>query len=466
MNQQPSRLDNILEVTGGFMWSVELSGNLSRRGVTLAESAMVRVGQLHDGDLLAEVRTAGVWEPDEIADITIVIESHAGQRLELEHCYRHDFDMDYSATPVQATALMFPGSIVLSPRVREVDGSPSRITFGLLNLEASGDIKLLFDTDRFTIRQVSDYDTQRHLLAHLRRPRVTYEATVTSDSNQLDSRQIFEDMDTLCRLLSLFRGTRIEWVYAQVHDQSGEIAGVQRRDPFARGFGQLSLIPTSPYALLEKFNQPAEPLGYAISRTIHVYRARRDVLRLPHLIEAVLDAMSETDFIELRGAKACVALEMILHAYERAELAPYDPDPLTYAQQRKVRKAIQPVARQAATDVGVPERLLSHIDQNSAGLFRMPLGERLQLLSDQLGAGLSQDEIRRVVKVRNRLVHTGGFLPPEALSNLPSERSEATLTQYLIVLDAVHRLLLKTIGYEGPYLDRRLGLDKTTTVTI
>lgn len=167
--------------------------------------------------------------------------------------------------------------------------------------------------------------------------------------------------DDVCYLLSVARGTKINWI-TRVDELDGRIAGENRSSRITKPYGALPVID---YRRLED-------TGYFLNATIETYLQRRDAWHLSlGLIDAYLDAKSANDYLQLRGVKLAVAIEMLKSSFLTATCRPWFIRPEFEFEQTKgdLQKKVKDVLKGAQWDS--EER--SALYKNLAGLNRFPL---------------------------------------------------------------------------------------------
>jgi hypothetical protein len=105
----------------------------------------------------------------------------------------------------------------------------------------------------------------------------------------------------VCYLLSVARGTKVAWIQEELLNTDGVRTHLNHSPQITKPFTPLAPIEPSRIGGIPEF----------LEMTYHVYVERREVYRLDHgTIDSVLDAKVQTDFLETRGAKLAVALEV------------------------------------------------------------------------------------------------------------------------------------------------------------
>lgn len=311
-----------------------------------------------------------------------------------------------------------------------------------------------------TLRRVSDYDVAARRLRT--RDRVATTCTATISLKELsDSARSISAADrvitNLCALLSVARGTKVQWISRSKSLLDGTVIERCHNTNVVRPFGWMAPIDARSGKATKSFVENAYP----------VFLAREHSFRLLAMIDAYTSARSDTDFVEMRGAKLTVALEAIKQEFINGHdvstgllLGPEITGPITVdfiesiANQLRAYKVEEGIIGQIATK------------QNVINLFRRTFRDMLTTMADELGIELDAEELRWFVRSRNALIHNGKFWcslePPTPGSPRPKNSTEELLFD-VYFLD---RIMLAVCGHEGEYVDWRdlQGSSRATVV--
>jgi hypothetical protein len=173
-----------------------------------------------------------------------------------------------------------------------------------------------------------------------------------------------------------------------------------------------------------------------------------------------LDAKAEQDFLETRGAKLAVAMEMLKAVF--LEL-PDSPAKEFVLDEEVFKKLAQPIS-EAVNKILEQERVEK--DNRKAicgnkkieGLNRRAFRYFIDKLCKQIGLKVEKTEIKLFVECRDKLVHKGRFYYEAATKQerekcppLPSKTHE-----YFFLVNFLDRIFLKLLGYSGVYIDWRV----------
>jgi hypothetical protein len=303
-----------------------------------------------------------------------------------------------------------------------------------------------------SIRPLKHYAKIKRRIKTLRSTAVTCE--VISDILQDCGRvRLKEVVDDLCYLLSVARGTRNQWIYCDLYDESG---GLVMRTHSSRV--------TKPYCSLAVIDPRCDgryETKAFLEQSYSAYVSKRDSYRLNRgTIDAYLDAKAENDYLETRGVKLAVALEMLNAVF--VELPDSSAEEFVLDQE-DFKKHVQPIS--AAIDkileregVEKNERKAICSEMKIEGLNRRAFRYFIGKLCRQIGLKVEEKEIGLFVECRDKLVHRGRFYCEVATNEerkkyppLPSKTDE-----YFFLVNFLDRIFLKLLGYSGIYIDWRV----------
>jgi hypothetical protein len=387
------------------------SGNLRLRSGTLVGCSF-EAGQLPNGDVLVLSHSSlNVWE-DDAAD-RLTGETSDGWSIEAELDVSIDFLSEHAELPC---GTYFAHRAVQMQATRESTAAIHR--YGIVNFRFMG-------TERFTVRDsanrplrhewrlrvdladvrgsipvlvepVAGYRNIASELSALRGITVTCEAVI--DAAQL-RRGVNPDVviGDLCLVLSVARGTRVEWLYRRDLDAAGAEVSVAHFSHITRRFQPLAPLDHRAGAR-EHTKRFVEGAYAALPSAEKTYELRRG------LIAAYVDSRTEDDFLEMRGVKVSVLAEMIKAQHGRHAVG-------------------------------------------SRPRFRAALGSCCR----EVGFAPTEEDLKDFVSTRNRLLHEGRFRS-DPTAPLPCRFANQT-AEYFFMLSFIDRFFLKLFGYSGPFLD-------------
>ena len=169
-----------------------------------------------------------------------------------------------------------------------------------------------------------------------------------------------------------------------------------------------------------------------------------------NVIDSYLDAKSEGDFLEMRGVKLAVAVEMLKASFIEATGHPeYMMDPEEFALLLPDLKAALKSSVGAA--LNSPQRRCAYGHLQS--LNRLQFREVLKPLCDFLGLEVNDEDLSLFVKSRNNLIHHGRFTSDRRYKLEGTGNFNDSTQEYFWLAHFVDRLFLRLVDYDGPYFD-------------
>lgn len=236
-------------------------------------------------------------------------------------------------------------------------------------------------------------------------------------------------MDDLCYLLSVARGTKIQWIYIDRRAVDNCVISRQHLNRSTKRYNSSKLIPASG---IDEF----------IKCTYPIYKEKRIALRLDKgLIDAYLDAQSQEDYIETRAVKLAVTIEMLkatLLELPEFELNEYimDNDYFKYQIAPKLCDKLQG---------DLEFDCLNNINCINRVSFRRILKNICKFVCPML-----KKDINKFVDSRNSLVHNARFYCQ--MLNPKCDNSEK-VDEYFFLINFINILFLRILGYNGDYYD-------------
>lgn len=180
---------------------------------------------------------------------------------------------------------------------------PSTVHFGITNfvLDRSFSLDLEHAGTVVPIRviPVKDYPRVVQRVRGLRTIDVTCEA-VGFLSKATSTAELEQVIDHVCSLLSVGRGTKIEWIYQDIYDERGTLLSRLHGSRITKEYGPHSI-----------FRNEREIRAF-VERTYSTYITNRERYQLAgRTIDMYLDAKAELDYLQVRGVKMAVAMEVI-----------------------------------------------------------------------------------------------------------------------------------------------------------
>lgn len=278
------------------------------------------------------------------------------------------------------------------------------------------------------------------------RDRQAITATLTVDGG--DRTHAVQLADHFCELASYANGCRVQWLHLEGLNAEGAAVSAWLSARITGPFIRLPLIADAAFwpfvreqwATYQAFRQ-AEPA-----------HARR-------LLGMLMNATSSDDFLELRGLKLASAVD----ALTTIVLPSPRPNPFVSNGRRDaflstIRQAIRdhaPTALRPDT-TQTPDhqaRWTQQMTDKAPELVRPAFRELIQELCDVLAIAVPPEDTAQFIRARNELVHEARYVCQRV--TVPDGWPFTSPAQeYFWLLRYVDRLVLRTLGYRGPFLDR------------
>ena len=285
----------------------------------------------------------------------------------------------------------------------------------------------------FIIRPVSDYKNIINDIEYTRDVAVTADILVDGSIENKD--KIIHIVDNICRLLSLAKGTKINWISYTIENNDGEILEKYYSNRVTKSYSVLRLI---------SYENPIDLKNY-VESTYANYINKLNDWKFDIIIEEFIDAVKEGDYLEFRGLKLAVTMEFILGKYKSLNNCEfYIPE--DEFDKNKIDSRIKKALKYALQDILLPEQIVS-LSKGTKGLNRRIFRESLVKLYKNLKITLSKEEKEKIesfIKLRNNLVHRSDFQP---------FKEPISWNNYRFMLAFVSKIILGLLGYVGDYID-------------
>ena len=247
---------------------------------------------------------------------------------------------------------------------------------------------------------IADADSLHRQVITSKDFRVLSEVIVPVDVD-CDGTEFTQAMADLCLVLSVARGTRVQWVYRE--DWSD--ATLVRRSH--RSYLTKQYCPLAP---IPEYVEYAEATQRFITQALDALPTRNSFLLERGTIAVYLDAKAENDYMQIRGAKIAVAIERLKDVFLKVP-------------ESGVREFVMPESQfqqlvpQLSTAIKsvLPPELSSDVVQQVAGESRLLMLNRtgfrrvLKALCRYVGFTPDKGELELFLMSRDYLVHTGEF---------------------------------------------------------
>ena len=313
--------------------------------------------------------------------------------------------------------------------------------FAIVNLTlANNDLVVEHPAGKARLRRVAGYEQVVRRFGTVKAIDVTAELHLEAPDR--DSREAAAD--DICALLSVARGTKIQWIAREDYTPSGDRLHRYHFSHVTKLFCPLPAIDP----------RKIEDTSRFLATAMRAYVERRENWGLSRgLLDAYLDAKSDIDYLQTRGVKLAVAMEMLKESFIQA--SGYQdlvrPRREFRAMTQDLKNALKKVMEQHHLDA--PQRAIVY--RNIEGLNRVPFENIVAALCTSIEMDVSDEHRKLFVKCRNSLVHTGRFYCETADDHDRAELPPhpGPVEAYCWLLHFLDRVLLRVVGYRGPYVD-------------
>ncbi len=358
--------------------------------------------------------------------------------------------------------------------VSQIPCPVKRVRYGLTNLEFRGTevaehefvlpLELHSRNDiaplKVRILPIRDYKSVIDRVTLMNGIDVTCEAEFETP-NELPQEDMERGVDALCYLLSITRGTKVQWIYCHRCDAEGR--------PVIREHYDRVTKPYSVGYIIHPGWEGRQATKSFIETGYPVFWARRNAYSLTNgLIDSYLDAKSEGNYIEIRSLELVAVMEMLKDVYLNSPDTTAKEFILDKATFRELQRTITDQVKRLG-NYGVSEADIELICNNMSGLNRTSFKRILQSLLGWIDHHVEEPELNLFVRCRNSLVHRGNFYAASDAEQClfyfdkvqvkdiqASTRRDASLAHYDFITSFVDRVFLKLFRYSGPYLDARV----------
>ncbi|MBK9163128.1 MAG: hypothetical protein IPM21_04325 [Acidobacteria bacterium] len=344
------------------------------------------------------------------------------------------------------------------------DKAPAKLRFGLTNFRMSR-AHILFDqywheclplrlTDNrewclVELKPAKDYKETMLRVSTLKSIEVTCTAEVDVEKFR-NVKEIDAVIGRLCLIASVARGTKIQWIFRDQLDKDGNLIRRTHAHRISKPYGPLSVIDC---------RADDNPTRLFIEQAYTVFCQRCKDYELDRgTIDSYIDAKSESDFMETRGAKLAVALEGLKHAFLHRDGSPFSefiiPDEKFEKLTPALTEAFDAVLKHDP-DVSPEQRSTFTNKARMRSFNRRSFRYSLTKLFEEIGFNPDKREVKLFIACRNKLVHAADFYCNAATA---PERAECApladpIEEYYFMVNFLDRIFLKLLGYAGEYIN-------------
>ena len=239
----------------------------------------------------------------------------------------------------------------------------------------------------------------------------------------------------LCMLLSLASAATVQWLYLEVIGENGQILETFRWNSKLNGRSSLPVISDMPPADLQDF----------ISAAFPHYRLGKDQWHLARTIRHYVDAVTPSDFLEMRGLKLAILLEFLRgrNALQNTGSAFLVSEESFSERKQALLKGVRRSIDDVFGDLLAAAR--EEMSHHVSGFFRRTFKRSLRSLLDDLRLDISKADLQKFIDIRNSLVHQASFMD--------SKTHGSPWEQFLHVKVLVDRILLAILRHQGYFHD-------------
>jgi len=359
-----------------------------------------------------------------------------------------DFDLDYTPNTHSENWVIYHLSemMVQMTKGKQVDS----LRFGLTNflfddpfvlrLEREGELMM------FSFEPIKEYSRVMQRVRILKSIDVTCEV-IGNIALDRDTERLEQAVDDLCYLLSVTQGTKIQWVYCDQYDKSGTLILRIHASRVAKVYSPLSII-----------NRDSEVKTF-IEKTYTGYVANRELYKLNlGTIDAYLDAKAEPDYLQMRGIKLAVVMEMLKDVFLKVPDVVQGGEFILIRETfHSLRSLIENPLRYLLSAMGVDEGDQDEIYNKIDDLNRRSFKTILKSVLKYIGLEIAKNDLDLFITCRNSLVHRGRFFSetalPKDLKRYKVSFDNQGIEEYYFLVSVLDKVFLKLLGYSGHYSD-------------
>lgn len=323
------------------------------------------------------------------------------------------------------------------------------IVFGITNFAFGEDdsyeetLKIFFDGEKYLIIEKKErYGDIMNLLENLGGIYVTCEVSLKFD-NEIDIVKSIEIVTDLCNIMSIARGTTVNWIYYKICTEDKKILCWKHVNRVCKNYENVTLV-----------NKKLDTTKLFIEEAYTAFNESNNLLKNnKRIIYAYLDAKAHSDDLNARGIKLVVVIEILTNAFLDLPNARIKRNIIKKKHFDKLKdpiiEAIKGVIEEYVSNERDRDLLYSQIIELNHTPFRDIISE----LRKSVDLKMEEEDITLFVKCRNKLVHQGTFLSKfatiEDKKRWPVLKDE--IFEYLFLSKFVDEILLKLLKYKHKY---------------
>ncbi len=302
--------------------------------------------------------------------------------------------------------LFIPGIIA-----RRSEPSYESVSYGITNFVFDAMFSLDLEHDGIStavsVEPVKHHSKVITRLQDLQSIDVTCEITISIHETE-DIANLDQVINNLCYLLSVAQGTKIQWIYRSFYEETNVCLSRVHASKVAKGYGPLSLLRSD------------RDIQTFVKGTYSIYARNCERYRLDMgTIDTYLDAKAENDYLQVRGIKLAVAMEVIKDVF-----------------------------------TSLPDSPIEKFMLSKNKLKRRGFGDILDDIFKRIHLQLDEEDRKHFIDCRNSLIHQGRFYCETAEQG--TQEQEYLVQEYFFLVNVLDKVFLKLLGYHEAYWDRRL----------
>ena len=327
--------------------------------------------------------------------------------------------------------------------------------FGLTNCRIGIPSAIPLDVPQGSVKvkfnPVSHYRDITKKLITIKNIDVTCEIII--EANAVDPQEINSLVDDVCFVLSIAFGTKVQWIYRDNYDKIGRLLSRHHFAHIAKPLNSLILIDERSLNEIMDF----------VKQVLRKYISIKEQLQLHKgVVDAYLDAKADADFLQTRGAKLAILMEMFKSVYLSATNMNIHEDiinkDLFGVLSKKIKQTIRQSASSASDDIlssVLSKQKRKAMYEKIQELNRVSFNEVLLSIFQSLDYQVETVDLKLFIASRNKLVHTGRFYC-ESATEEESKKCKPLANvrdEYFFLVHFLDRIFLRLLDYKGIYID-------------
>ena len=332
----------------------------------------------------------------------------------------------------------YPSRLSAKSLLATTDSYYSNVRFSLSNFlwhtnssSLPEPIEITTDDFAVVVEPVNDYSRVSRRLTATHSIEPTASVSVSSRGGSLPLDKFVAFLDSSVYLLRLVTGNRVSWYSGDaLDDRSGEIVE-----------SIYNSCVTSPYTNTMRFAplRPSQGPKVDFGALTYAFYQDHDHLvdtqKLKDLIDYFSSACDDQAYLQIRGLMASALTDLLVATYAQSTGTTEVID------RREFRNRTFPLIKGALANIDISEEVRKHLTTFLRGAYRTPFLQRLTRLVEDRHVPLESEELEKIVKIRNSLVHNGTY--PS------SQQPELWLNDYLSLMWTNFAILCRLLGYDG-----------------